>query len=276
MSGKKKKLHEKGAEEEKESTGKSIEVVQTENVMQEKTETSSVESIPVSATVAEESAKDKNALPTQMQPQEPVETQNHVQTQEPVQTQNHIQSQEHARTQEYIQQPQTDQYAQLEAQLRTLRAESEKIQKELQKLRDRRGSLERRLYRELLDSEVLGQVAACYVESQGKKELYGNIRQFLEDHAAECDSIRAELRASRERSRSFGVSSLACATGILSVAGIVYAAAGMAAGAVIVLFLVLIALSGHVWVNAEKTSRIGGCAEYLLTVIEDIENSKKL
>ena len=72
------------------------------------------------------------------------------------------------------------------------------------------------------------------------------------------------------------MSSLACAAGILSVAGIVYAAAGMAPGAVIVLFLVLIALSGYVWINAEKNARINGCAEYVLTVMEDMEDSKKL
>lgn len=50
----------------------------------------------------------------------------------------------------------------------------------------------------------------------------------------------------------------------------------MAPGAVIVLFLVLIALSGYVWINAEKNARINGCAEYVLTVMEDMEDSKKL
>ena len=167
-------------------------------------------------------------------------------------------------------------YAQLEAQLRTLRAELEKMQEELQKIRDRRGSLDRRFYRELLDSEVLGQIAACYVEARGKKELYGNIRKFLEEHEEQCHAIRAELRASRERSRNSGGTSLACAAGILSVAGVVYAAVGMASGAVIVLFLVLIAFSGYVWVSMERMARINGCAEYVLTVMEDIENSKKL
>lgn len=217
MSGKKKKLQEKEAAEEKESTVKDTEMVQMDNFTQEKAETSSVE-----------------------------------------------------------EQPSTDRYEQLEAQLCTLRAESEKMQEELQKIRERRGDLNRRFYRELLDSEVLGQAAACYVESQGKKELYENVRQFLEEHAEERDGMRAELRASRERNRSSGVSSLACAAGILSVAGIIYAAAGMAPGAVIVLFLVLIVLSGYIWVTAEKTARINGCAEYLLTVMEDIEKSKKL
>lgn len=250
MSGKKKKFHEKEAEEEKKSTAQEAEVVHTDPVIQDQTEASHAE--------------------------EPPQSPGHMQDQQASQMQSQEQSQQSSQIHTQEQPASAELYAQLEAQLRTLRAESAKMQEELQKIRDRRCSLDRRLYRELLDSEVLGQIAACYVEAQGKKELYGVVRKFLEEHEEQCSGIRAELRAVRERSRSSGVSSLACAAGILSVAGIVYAAAGMAPGAVIVLFLVLIALSGYVWINAEKNARINGCAEYVLTVMEDMEDSKKL
>ena len=172
-----------------------------------------------------------------------------------------------------------EQVQKLEEELGVLRAESKQMQEELQKIKDHRRIWNRRFYRELLDSEVLGAVSACYVEMNGKKELYQTIRAYFDGHVEDQDAMRAELRAVRERWRSGNISSLACATGILSVAGLVFAAAGTTPGAVIVLFLVLIVLAGYIWINAESAAKVGCCAEYLLTVLEDsvnIKNCKKI
>lgn len=184
MSGKKKKFHEKEAEEEKKSTAQEAEVVHTDPVIQDQTEASHVEEQPQ----AQVHMQDQRA--SQMHPQEQSQQSSQIHTQE--------------------QPASAELYEQLEAQLRTLRAESAKMQEELQKIRDRRGSLDRRLYRELLDSEVLGQIAACYVETQGKKELYGVVRKFLEEHEEQCSGIRASFGPSGAKQKQRRVQSGLC------------------------------------------------------------------
>ena len=102
MSGKKKKFHEKEAEEEKKSTAQEAEVVHTDPVIQDQTEASHVEEQPQ----AQVHMQDQRA--SQMHPQEQSQQSSQIHTQE--------------------QPASAELYEQLEAQLRTLRAESAKMQ----------------------------------------------------------------------------------------------------------------------------------------------------
>lgn len=169
-----------------------------------------------------------------------------------------------------------EQYKLLEEKLAMLEAQSEKLQAEVGKLRDRKGTLKRQmLYRELLKSPVLGGLTEVYLEWGGKEDQYEEVRGYLEVHAEDKAKIRAELTADMERYKGENLTNLAVASGIMSIAGLVYAAMGAGTGLLIVLFVVLGIVSAGVLIKSSKSTECSRMLVYVLAVLQDMENHVK-
>ena len=175
-----------------------------------------------------------------------------------------------AQTTEVLPEPLPDQtYKALEEKMAALEAEARQMRAEIGKLKDHRGSIKKRAYKELLDSPVLGELTDIYLDHAGKAELYDRVREYLDLHSKERPAVRAELSAGMEKFRAEGLTSLAAASGILSVAGLVYAAMGTGIGILVVLFAVLILVSAAVWLKSEKYMMLRCMIVYIQSVLEE-------
>ena len=159
-------------------------------------------------------------------------------------------------------------YKVLEEKMAALEAEARQMRAEIGKLKDHRGNIKKRAYKEFLDSPVLGELTDIYLENAGKAELYDRVREYLDLHSKERPAVRAELSAGMEKFRAEGLTSLAAASGILSVAGLVYAAMGTGIGILVVLFAVLILVSAAVWLKSEKYMMLRCMIVYIQSVLE--------
>ena len=130
------------------------------------------------------------------------------------------------------------------------------------------------LYKEFLNSPVLGEITRLYVENENKASLYNVIRAYIKAHKRDRDKIRVELAADRECYNGGGLKLLAMVLGILSVSGIVYAlvSSNIELGMV---FLTGAILSACVGALAARNTACRRMIEYVLGVFQAYEIHKK-
>jgi len=161
--------------------------------------------------------------------------------------------------------------------LQKLEAELDLLKIEIRKLKNQAKASNRWFYKEFIKSPVLGDLVNVYLENEKDAALYDAVRSYVEMHDGDKDKMQVELIAEKEVYKGDNLASLATASGILSIAGIVYAAAGAGSemGVLIVLFIVLAALSVYVGIWSAKNAACRRLIEYILAVYQMIERDKK-